>query len=130
MDDETPPPSLHAPPRNCLNCDYRLPEGAVLCPNCGWDSRSPYVSPVLHNPGSPVQMAHRESGGHMVWGVLLGSLLTWCFWWLAFAGPLISLIVYFSVRNGKPTFARGILIGILVGAIGVVACLAAFPWPH
>jgi hypothetical protein len=130
MDDEKPQPP-RVPPRHCLNCQATLPDGAALCPNCGWDSRSPYVSPLLPKAGSPVQMAYQEPGGNTVWGVLLGSVLTWCLWWLFLAGPIISLIVYFSVRKDKPSFARGILIGILVGAIGVVACFLTFarpPW--
>ena len=113
----------------CPNCRIAWPEGASVCPNCGYvPSPAPSSWPpppsifrgVSQSPPGPKLLTGK------VWGDLtLGIGISFASNFLYCLGLVIMPILYFMLRANYPVFARGIGYGIVAG---LTLLLGAVVW--
>jgi hypothetical protein len=102
----------------CPNCEQMQDGDAILCQNCGMALR----------PDAPKHDKRKLITGNWIGDVFLGFVLNFLSFFIVI-GVITAPIVYFTMRDSKPFFARGagiatlLMLLILLGAI-----LACFGW--
>jgi hypothetical protein len=113
----------------CPNCHVAWPEGASVCPHCGYVRSAPSVWPpppsqLIGVPHSPPPGPKLVTG--KVWGDLtLGIGISFASNFFYCLGLLVMPILYFMLRANYPVFARGIGFGFVAG---LVLLLGALVW--
>ena len=109
---------------NCKKCGAIIPDGGIICPYCGFDTRSPgvqtlnnaqrYQEPVQAQyippqpapqpqytpPVSPAYVTPQqqsEANSVLIWGIL--GLAFGCTFWMSFLGIIFSAIARGKVRD-------------------------------
>jgi hypothetical protein len=116
----------------CPNCHTAWPEGASVCPHCGYVP-SPALAfwppPPSKFQGIPQPPPGPKLVTGKVWGdVTFGLSLSFLSNFLYCIGFLVMPILYFTLKPKYPAFARGIgfgtLAGLIVLVVGVIISIA------
>lgn len=107
---------------NCKKCGAVIPDGGIICPYCGFDTRSPgfqtlnnsqryeqpaqaqyvqpqsqYVQPQPVTPAYVTPQQQAEANSVLIWGIL--GLAFSCTFWLSFLGIIFSAIARGKVKD-------------------------------
>ena len=101
----------------CGNCGATLPDGAKICPNCGW--AVPPDPVLVGEPVPPGRMTTRQKVEYGL-GVLFGFVSPV----VVLVGYLIFIVVYFINRSKKTPFNRGLGVGLILATLALAGAFA------